>query len=126
MSVITGQILPSSGLSSSIGPMSRITVQLLDVSLMDAPSTTLAEQVVFVGPEPVSFPIPFSLTYDANRVTPSMWYSIAARVTEQTEVVEEDKDQDKLTWISTTRYSVLTHDSPSDNIDVEIDPISYS
>ncbi|KAK3817316.1 MAG: hypothetical protein J3Q66DRAFT_369169 [Benniella sp.] len=122
MSVITGQILPSSGLSSSIGPMSRITVQLLDVSLMDAPSTTLAEQVVFIGPEPVSFPIPFSLTYDANRVTPSMWYSIAARVTEKTEAVEEDK----LTWISTTRYSVLTHDSPSDNIDVEIDPISSS
>lgn len=117
MSVISGQIVSSSGASSGIGPMSRLTVQLLDVSLMDAPSKTLSELVVYTGPEPVSFPIQFSLTYDAKLVADPLMYSIAARVT----IPEEE---DKLTWISTTRHSVLTHGNPSDNIDVEIDPIS--
>ncbi|KAG0245635.1 hypothetical protein B0O80DRAFT_459883 [Mortierella sp. GBAus27b] len=120
MSVVTGQIVAPSGLAAArIGPDSRLTVSLLDVSLMDAPSKTLAEQVVFTSPNgSLELPIPFSLTYDPSNVRENFSYAVSARVVDLT--LPEDSN---LTWITTTRFSVLTHGEGSEGIVVEIEPI---
>lgn len=117
MSIISGQLVvsPNAG-ASAIGPNSRVAVQLLDISRMDAPSVTLNEQVFQTGPaDQLSFPIAYLLSYDANEIKPHQSLSIAARVT---------TDADTLTWITTTRHSVLTFHNPSDNILVELDQVA--
>ncbi|KAF9208705.1 hypothetical protein BGZ49_007889 [Haplosporangium sp. Z 27] len=117
MSFLTGQIVTSTS-NASISPNSRLTVQLLDVSLMDAPSVILGEQVILTGPsESLSFPIPYNVTYDARQIHPHQSISVAARVVD---IASADED---LTWISTTRNSVLTHGNPSNDVDVEVQPI---
>ncbi|KFH63900.1 hypothetical protein MVEG_10593 [Podila verticillata NRRL 6337] len=116
MSIISGQLVasPNAG-ASAIDPNSRVAVQLLDVSRMDAPSVTLSEQVFQTGPSQLSFPIAYSLSYEANDIKPHQSLSIAARVT---------TDADTLTWITTTRHSVLTFHNPSDNVLVELDQMA--
>ncbi|KAF9318157.1 hypothetical protein BG003_011717 [Podila horticola] len=116
MSIISGQLVasPNAG-ASGIGPNSRLAVQLLDVSRMDASSVTLSEQVFQTGPaDLLSFPIAYSLTYNPNEIKPYQSLSIAARVT----------DADNLTWITTSRHSVLTFHNPSDNVLVELDQVA--
>ncbi|KAF9348950.1 hypothetical protein BGX26_012699 [Mortierella sp. AD094] len=116
MSFISGRVVASTS-NASIGPNSRLTVQLLDVSLMDAPSVTLSEHVILTGPsESRSFPIPYNLSYDHTQIHPHQSISVAARV------VDASADEN-LTWISTTRNYVLTHDNPSDDIDVKVQAI---
>ncbi|KAG0097754.1 hypothetical protein BGZ93_002056 [Podila epicladia] len=117
MSNISGQLVASlSAGASAIGPNSRLAVQLLDVSRMDAPAVTLSEQIFQTGPsDQLSFPIAYLLTYDANEIMPHQSLSIAARVT---------TDADTLTWITTSRHSVLTFHNPSDNVLVELDQVA--
>ncbi|KAG0359107.1 hypothetical protein BG005_001336 [Podila minutissima] len=117
MSIISGQLVASPNTSASaIDPNRRLAIQLLDVSRMDAPSVTLSEQVFQTGPaDQVSFPIAYSPNYDANEITPRQNLSIAARVT---------TDTDTLTWITTSRHSVLTFHNPSDNVLVELDQVA--
>ncbi|KAF9986033.1 hypothetical protein BGZ65_008983 [Modicella reniformis] len=121
MSFISGQIVPSPNAAgaSHIGPNSRIEIHLNDVSLQDAPSTLLAEGIVITGPSSqLSFPIPFCLTYDHHRVEERFSYSISVRVTDLSPT-----KKDQLTWITTTRCSVLNCGNPKSDINVTVDPI---
>ncbi|KAF9907157.1 hypothetical protein BX616_000520 [Lobosporangium transversale] len=112
--VVASQTVPTPSSAAGIGPNSKVQVQLLDVSLMDVPSVTLATQLITTGPnESRAFPINFSLQYDPNGIDERHTYLVSVRV--------EDMDSEDLIWITTTAYHVLTRNEPTDSIQVDID-----
>lgn len=129
MARISGTIVPSLALKTNpgataleIGPSSRIVVQLLDVSLMDAPSVTLGEDVILTSDDQLfKFPIPFSLTYDADIIQPYQSLALAVRVYDVPST-PSGGEEGGLTWISTSRHSVINGNSSS-NVEVEVDPV---
>ncbi|KAG0202444.1 hypothetical protein BGX33_009706 [Mortierella sp. NVP41] len=115
---LTGQIKASSSVRASsshgIGPNVKILIQLLDVSLMDAPSVTIWEQRIDLGPgQVVPFPIPFGVLYDPKEIDDRNVYSVSVRV--------EELHSDNPLWISTWANNVLTRDAPTENVEIEID-----
>ena len=54
-----------------------LSVSLQDVSRMDAPAVTLAEQK---GPVKGQVPLPFHLSYDPAQVKPGHRYAVTARI----------------------------------------------
>jgi len=83
-----------------------VKVQLLDVSLADAPSVTIAEQVITPKHE---VPIPYELHYDDTVIVPNNSYAVSARI----------ELEGQLLYISTTRYAVLTGGADETDILVE-------
>ncbi|SCX70338.1 putative lipoprotein [Variovorax sp. EL159] len=80
----------------ALDPSAEVVVQLLDVSRMDAPSVTLAEQRFKAnGKQP---PLAYELTVDPARIDPRMRYAVSARISRG----------DQLLFINDTQYSVLT------------------
>lgn len=79
----------------ALPPEARATVQLLDVSLADAPATVLAEEVVELENRQV--PIPFSLQVSDGDLDPRHSYSVSARI-------EDGKGQ--LLWITDSHHGV--------------------
>ncbi|RQO42813.1 hypothetical protein DBV14_27110 [Variovorax sp. KBW07] len=80
----------------ALDPSAEVVVQLLDVSRMDAPSVTLAEQRIKAnGKQP---PFAFELKVDAARIDPRMRYAVSARILRG----------EQLLFINDTQYSVLT------------------
>jgi putative lipoprotein len=82
----------------ALPPGSEVTVQLRDVSRMDAKADVLAEQR-FTARSQV--PLPFELTVDAGKIDARMRYAVAARI-------ELDG---KLLFINDKIYPVLTQGS---------------
>jgi putative lipoprotein len=83
----------------ALDPSAEVVVQLLDVSRMDAPSVTLAEQRIKAnGKQP---PFAFELKVDAARIDPRMRYAVSARILRG----------EQLLFINDTQYSVLTQGS---------------
>lgn len=72
-----------------------VTVQLVDVSLADAPSVTLAE--VRIAPD-LQVPVPFELSYDDAAVVANHSYSLQARI----------DAEGQLLFITKTHFPVLT------------------
>ena len=83
-----------------------LTVRLEDVSLADAPSRTLAEQVTpLEGRGP---PYAFNLTYDPSEIRANHSYAVRAEI----------RDPDgRLRFTTDTRHSVITGGAPM-NVDV--------
>ncbi len=80
----------------ALDPSGEVVVQLLDVSRMDAPSVTLAEQRIKAnGKQP---PFAYELTVDAARIDPRMRYAVSARILRG----------EQLLFINDTQYPVLT------------------
>ena len=80
----------------ALDPSAEVVVQLLDVSRMDAPSVTLAEQRFKAnGKQP---PFAYELSADPARIDPRMRYAVSARISRG----------DQLLFINDTQYSVLT------------------
>lgn len=71
----------------------RLTVELADISLADAPSRTLARATI----RPRGVPIPYRLSVDRSRIRPRHTYALQARIT-----VGE-----KLWFTTTTRHTVF-------------------
>ena len=83
----------------ALDPSAEVVVQLLDVSRMDAPSVTLAEQRIKAnGKQP---PFAYELTVDAARIDPRMRYAVSARILRG----------EQLLFINDTQYPVLTQGS---------------
>ncbi len=80
----------------ALDPAADIVVQLLDVSLMDAPSKVLAEQRIKANGKQV--PFVYELKVDAARIDPRMRYAVSARITRG----------EQLLFINDTQYPVLT------------------
>ena len=90
----------------ALPPEARITVQLVDVSLADAPSTLLGETVI----APVTqVPVPFRIDYDDAALKPGNSYALQARITLG----------DELMFINTTRHAVFGDEPDATDILVE-------
>lgn len=62
----------------ALPPKAKVEVKLVDISLMDAPSKTIAETTI----EPKGqVPIPFTLSYDPALIEPNNTYALQARIT---------------------------------------------
>jgi putative lipoprotein len=83
----------------ALDPAAEIVVQLLDVSRMDAPSVTLAEQRIKANGKQV--PFAYELQVDAARIDPRMRYAVSARILRG----------EQLLFINDTQYPVLTQGS---------------
>jgi putative lipoprotein len=78
-----------------------IHVQLLDVSIADAPAKLIAEESINLGQRQV--PVPFELTFDPAKIDSKHNYSVSAKIT-----------VDNKPWFITDQsYPVLTNDKPS-------------
>ncbi|HDS1736170.1 MULTISPECIES: YbaY family lipoprotein [Pseudomonas] len=94
----------------ALPPTATLSVSLQDVSLMDAPATTLASQA---GPVKGNVPLPFHLTYDPAQIKPGHRYAISARI-------ELDG---KLLFINTEHHGVELDGSPAQPLRIKVDPV---
>jgi putative lipoprotein len=90
----------------ALPPSAMLEVKLVDVSLADAPSTTIAE---VSKPVTGQVPIPYELTFDRARIQPRRSYALQARITVD----------GQLWFITTARHSVFTGEADSTDILVQ-------
>ena len=90
---VTGQISYRERIA--LPPTAQVEIRLDDVSLMDAPSKTIAQQSFTADGRQV--PFAFSMTVDKRRLDPRHSYAVAARITDAS---------GKLMFITDTRHSV--------------------
>ncbi|HZG33642.1 MAG TPA: YbaY family lipoprotein [Sphingopyxis sp.] len=64
----------------ALPPTAQVEIQLADVSLMDAPSKTIAQQSFTADGRQV--PFAFSLTVDQRKLDPRGRYSVSARISD--------------------------------------------
>ena len=84
----------------ALPPGAVVHVVLEDVSLADAPATVIAEETIQSAGQ---VPVPFTLQLDPAAIDPRHHYAVRARITDAA---------DRLYWISTDLYPVLTHGNP--------------
>ena len=92
----------------ALEPGAVVTVRLSDVSVADAPATTIAEQVITPDHQ---VPIPYSLAVDPADLDERRRYSLSARIT-----VGE-----RLVWTSDTPVPVSAG-APTTGIDIIVVP----
>ena len=90
---VTGQITYRERIA--LPPTAQIEIQLSDVSLMDAPSRTIAQQTFTADGRQV--PFAFSLTVDQRPLDPRHSFAVSARITDAL---------GRLMFITDTRNSV--------------------
>ena len=95
---VTGQVIYRERIM--LPPNAQVTVTLADTSLMDAPSKTIATQVIKGQTAP---PFKFALAYDPKAIDPRNTYSVSARI-------EVDG---KLRFITDTHTPVITRGAPT-------------
>ena len=88
-----------------------IDVRLEDVSRADAPAAIVAENIFAAAGKQV--PIPFQLTYSPGDIHPSHSYQVRAQI-----MVE-----DRLLFVTTRAYPVLTNGAPS-TVNMVLQPVS--
>jgi putative lipoprotein len=76
----------------ALPPDSRLIVTISDVSLMDAPSVTIAQNQITTAGQQV--PISFAVSYDRARIQPGRSYAVSARILDK---------KGQLAWITDTR-----------------------
>jgi putative lipoprotein len=94
----------------ALPPAATLSVSLQDVSLMDAPAVTLANQA---GPVKGNVPLPFHLTYDPTQVKNGHRYAVSARI-------ELDG---KLLFINTEHHGVNLDGSDPRPVRIKVDPV---
>lgn len=97
----------------ALPPEAVVKVQLQDVSLADAPATTLASHTI--RPASKQVPIPFALRYDASGIDARHTYAVRAEIRDASGA---------LIWTTDTTYPVLTRGAPSDNVIVSLVQVS--
>ena len=89
----------------ALSPGATLEVQLRDVSLQDAASRLIAEQVI---QNPGQVPIKFKIEYNRDDLDPRNTYAVQARIQES---------DGRLAFINDTAYDVITRGNP-DNVDM--------
>ncbi len=84
-----------------------VRVQIQDVSILDAPTTIVAEQVFSTNGAQV--PLPFDISYPASAVQETRRYSLSVRIT--------DRDG-RLLFVSDSHVPVITGGSPTSGIEI--------
>lgn len=90
-----------------------VEVKLQEVSRLDAPAVTIAEQTIPTEGQQV--PFAFTLDYNPSQINPRYTYAIQARITVNGE----------LQWINTTAYQVITQGYPS-TVEIYVEPATTS
>ena len=90
---------------------SVITVQLLNVSIADAPAAILGKHTITTTGQNV--PIPFAITYDRALVKPNGVYAATATIT----------INGRVAFRNTTQHRVLTADAPKDDVIINLDSV---
>jgi len=93
----------------------KIQVQIQDVSLADAAAKIVGEQMIDGGGK--SLPIPYEVAYDSSAIEDRNLYSMSVRI--------EDADGN-LIYISDTNTPVITNNSPTQNVDVNVVSVNPS
>jgi uncharacterized lipoprotein YbaY len=86
-----------------------VEVRLQEVSRLDAPAVTIAEQII--ATEGRQVPFAFTLDYDPSEIDPRYTYVVQARI-----LVDGE-----LQWINTTAYRVITQGAPR-TVEVVVSP----
>ena len=89
----------------ALSPGATLEVQLRDVSLQDAASRLIAEQVI---QNPGQVPIKFKIEYNWDDLDPRNTYAVQARIKES---------DGRLAFINDTAYDVITRGNP-DNVEM--------
>lgn len=99
----TGRVTGTVGYRERVAlpPTAVITVQLVDVSLADAPAVVLGEQVIRANGKQV--PVSFDVSYDPARIEAHRTYAVQARI----------EDGGALRFINDQRYAVITRGAPA-------------
>jgi putative lipoprotein len=84
----------------ALPPEAVIQVQLLDVSVADAPAKVIAEESINLGQRQV--PVPFELNFDSTKIDQKHTYALSAKVTVKGE----------LRFITDKSYPVVTRGNP--------------
>ena len=102
---LTGSIIYGDAVALPAG--ATLTVDLRDISLADAPSVLIAQQII---PSPGPSPVSFRIDYRRAAIDPRRDYSLSARI---------ESTDGKLLFISDTVYPVLTYGYPN-HADLEL------
>lgn len=86
-----------------------VEVRLQEVSRLDAPAVTIAEQIIETNGRQV--PFAFALDYDPGDIDPRYTYVVQARI-----LVDGE-----LQWINTSAYRVITQGAPN-TVEVVVSP----
>jgi putative lipoprotein len=97
----------------ALPPNATLVVRLQEVSRLDAPAVTLAEQIIPTEGQQV--PFAFALGYDPSQIDPRYTYVVRAQI-----LVEG-----QLRWTSTRIYQVITRGNPS-QVEIEVEPVASS
>ncbi len=92
----------------ALPPDAVLTVRLLDVSRADAPSVTLAEEVIPLAGRQV--PVPFALAYDASAIDARRTYAVRAEIRQGSDLL----------WTTDAVHRVLTQGAPASGIDLRL------
>ena len=96
--VVTGTVTYRERIALS--PQAVVEVKLEDVSRADAAAVTIGEQTIT---NPGQVPIDFEIEYDPSAIDDRFTYAIRVRITEG----------ERLRFINTSQYAVITRGSPS-------------
>lgn len=83
-----------------------VTVQLRDVSLADAESILIGEQVI---EQPGQVPIAYAVAYSEDDIVDNHTYSVSARITDH---------NGELLFISDTAILVITQGNPTEDVEI--------
>lgn len=78
----------------ALPPTATVLVQLVDISLADAPAQVIAEDSITGA---TGSPIPYRLRFDQSSIKPRRTYALQARIS----------DDDRLLFINTARHAVF-------------------
>jgi len=109
VSAITGTVTYRT--RQALPPDARITVQLQDVSLADAPAVLLGEQVI--AAEGRQVPFAFEIAFDPSAIDPRHSYSVRATI----------EAGGELLLTSTQAYPVITRDAPRYGIEIVVQSV---
>jgi len=107
MAAVTGTVFYLERMALPSGAV--LTVQLVDVSIADAPAVVIARETKTLTTQ---VPIPFSLSYDPKKIIQLHSYAVQARI-------EVDG---KLRFINTTSNPVITNGKPT-TVDIRVSPV---
>ena len=105
---VVGNVVANEG--SLIPEGAVVTVRLDDVSLADAPATTIGEQIIQGATE---FPIPFVVKYNPEEIIENHTYAMTVRI---------EDGVGSLYYINTTAHNVITQGNPSE-LDVLVEAV---
>lgn len=90
----------------ALPPEAKLTVQLLDISKADAPSSTIAETRIESAQ---GSPIPFAINFDTAEIKPGHTYALQARITAG----------DSLWFINDQNYTIDAN-NPGKPVDIQV------